>query len=363
MKQDMLEEIRKRASDDSRDRQTAVARARQTLALATSQLTDARTHRLAKEALHSGAHAAAVAPGADAAAAEADADAQRAANHAADVEIKCTSLLATAQSAADQAVETQPKDFSNLKLTKAYKPISTRWLYEQKGVSWVLQKELMMQWCLEWQRRNAPKLSERWKRLERYHASVPMKCRLLVLEQFGQDVVSRLHAQLKVDRRHRLFSPRLPAGQHGPRRARRLPPAFCAASAGKVLRELKAHLQRVVAAPRQEFQRAFAPCETLLEAFKAAPEHKETAEAHSMAKLEEDIKRGTTVFGDLVQKWLGCMTRLPFLVCELGGDAGRLFALAFAEGVQGTSRPVQGGQRRAHRCCDASGQLAFARGV
>ena len=139
-----------------------------------------------------------------------------------------------------------------------------------------------------------------------------------MLEQFGQDVLTKLHAQCKVDTKERIFTADHPAGCP-------TPPGFCAAKLGHVLREATEQLERLQQSPRQEFSWAFEQVELLLH--DANMPEKDRGDL--IKQLLVDVSNAGKVFAQFLDKWMTCLKELPMLVFELGGDSGKDLALAF----------------------------------
>ena len=214
-----------------------------------------------------------------------------------------------------------------VRITKSFQPIATRWSYEQLALSWERSKKPLITSCIAWQKANR-KPVQRWKRIDKYASDCKMTARLRVMEEFGDLVVLQMHGRCKVDKTPRIWKD---DGKLHP-----TPPGFCAANLGQEYRRVKAQFARIKSNPRREFAVSLEQAALLLNDGEISAEESSAF----LERLKHDLLEATVVFETWVRKWLDCLHDLPWLVCELAGQDGKEFALAFLLAYK-TSLPLR----------------------
>ena len=103
------------------------------------------------------------------------------------------------------------------------------------------------------------------------------------------------------------------------------PPGFTAANCGSVYRDALDLLDKIKKNPRNQLQKPYEQAELLVSESSLNAEEIKLFFSTVLA----DMVEAATKFEVYFKKWLHCFEELPFMVCELGGDHGNVFALAF----------------------------------
>ena len=202
-----------------------------------------------------------------------------------------------------------------LKLTKTWKPVATRWLYEYYATTWLLKNcETIRALHDALLKKHGPQyFCAPWNRLMDYLADDMMVCRVIVLHAFLGEVVVRAHARFCGHLEAVLFKP-------GETEGRKLPPGFNAPGVGSACRFLRQMLDEIEADPCSHFANTLTNINLVL----SGP-----ADTPKRMQFVPMLKLAAKTFRESAFVWLDAYQELPLLTFEMGGPDSRIFCLAF----------------------------------